>query len=76
MLFRLRPEDFEPEAHAAPPRPAPPTPARMCDLSPEEWRVVHMMLVDHRLYGEALARGEGAAATQAGRLVRPGTRGR
>jgi hypothetical protein len=76
MLFRLRPEDFNPEEHAPPPRTPPPAPARLCDLSPEEWGVVHMMLADHRLYGEVLAQGQGTAASHARRMATSGKRGR
>ena len=78
MLFRLREEDFKPEDHrtrvgptlsAAPARPA------LSDLSPEEWAVVHMILSDHKAYGEVVARGAGPAAAQADRSrARSGSR--
>ncbi len=73
MLFRLRPEDFDPTQRPAQPRRAPrPILPMLSDLSPEEWRVVHMMLSDHRRHGEPLAKGTVPAADLAGRLARAG----
>lgn len=73
MLFRLRPEDFDPAQRPVPARRAPPPFVPIIsDLSPEEWRVVHMMLSDHRRHGEPLARGAGPAADHARRLAAAG----
>lgn len=76
MLFRLRPEDLDPADRPAPSRPtAARTPAasppRLDDLSPEEWRVVSMMLADHRRFGEVLAQGTSPVAAHAARLAPP-----
>ena len=71
MLFRLRPEDFsssEQSGMSPLPVPRPASESRstsMSDLSPDEWRVVHMMLADHRRFGEVLAQGTGTAAKHA-----------